>query len=121
MTTFTEKNHAGEHLLSEANRSLSRETKTILSGSGVIEPGTVLGMVTASSKYVPYDADLANGAQVAAAVCFDRYDATSADVEAVVHFRDCEVSDNNLVWLDVTDKAAGTINLAAKGIIVRDL
>lgn len=45
MTVFTEGRHPGEGLLSEANGSRSRGKATIPSGTGVVEPGAVLGAV----------------------------------------------------------------------------
>ena len=39
-------------LLTEAPGALSRESVTIASGEGVLAPGTVLGQVTASKKFV---------------------------------------------------------------------
>ena len=44
MVTFTEGRHAGEGLLSESNFHRSRDKITILSGSGVLSVGTVLGI-----------------------------------------------------------------------------
>ena len=49
MTTFTEGKHPGEGLLSEAPRARSRDKATIKSGSGVIQPGTILGQITAGA------------------------------------------------------------------------
>lgn len=46
MSVKTEGRHAGEFLMSEAAGNRSRDTITIPSGTGVIEPGTVLGLVT---------------------------------------------------------------------------
>lgn len=46
MTVFTEGRHAGEFLMSEAAGMRSRDTITIPAGTGVVEPGTVLGLVT---------------------------------------------------------------------------
>lgn len=47
MTTFTEGTHAGEFLASECDDgTLSRDTVTIASGSGVIPAGMVLGKIT---------------------------------------------------------------------------
>jgi hypothetical protein len=52
MTVLLEARHPGEFLMTEANGQRSRETITIASGAGIIAPGTVLGKVTASGKYV---------------------------------------------------------------------
>lgn len=46
MTTLTETTQNGEFLVSEENGTLSREVVTIVSGSGVIPAGMVLGKIT---------------------------------------------------------------------------
>lgn len=81
-------------VLSEANGHLSYETVTIASGAGVLEPGTVLGEITASGKWIPSpDAQVvgSEGAETAKAVLGYRVDATSADADAVVMRRLGEV------------------------------
>jgi hypothetical protein len=45
MTVLTEGIHPGEFLMSEAVGNRSREAITILSGEGVLSPGTVVGLV----------------------------------------------------------------------------
>jgi hypothetical protein len=55
----------------------------VASGAGVLRPGTVLGKITASGKYVLHDNALSNGAEVAAAILFHKTDATSADAKSV--------------------------------------
>lgn len=45
MTTFTEGNHTGEHVVSEANGTLSRELVTLVTGNN-LGAGTVLGKIT---------------------------------------------------------------------------
>ena len=49
----------------------------------MLYPGTVLGKITASGKYVLHDNALANGAEVAAAILGHKVDATAADVLSV--------------------------------------
>ena len=122
MTTLTESTHAGEFLVSEANGTLSRDVVTIVSGAGVISAGMVLGKITASGKYSPYDDDNADGTETAACIAFDEVDATSTDVNVTAIFRDAEVKLSALQWAatnDATDKANGLADLAAKNIIAR--
>lgn len=122
MTTLTETTHAGEFLVSEANGTLSREVVTIVSGSGVIPAGMVLGKITATGKYKPFDDDNVDGSETAAALAYDGVDATSADKKCVVIFRDAEVKLSALQWAatnDATDKTNGLAELAAKSIIAR--
>lgn len=49
---FTEGRHPGEFLMSEAAGWRSREKGTIIAGSGVIAPGTILGLVSIGSASV---------------------------------------------------------------------
>lgn len=122
MTTYTEGFRATEIIQSEANGTLSREQITIVSGSGALAAGTVLGKITASGKYKAYDDDNADGSETAAAVLLYPVDATSADVIASVIFRFAEIKSGAVVWAstnDAGDKTAGIADLAAKHIIIR--
>lgn len=125
---LTEGSRNGEHIVSEAGGATggmrSREVVTLASGAlGV--PGMVLGMLSASGKYVPLTAtaaDPATGSEVAAAVLWGHVDATDADAAAVVHMRECEVNGALLVWpagITSQAKTAAIAALASKGIIVR--
>lgn len=119
MSVLTEGAYSAEFVLSEANGFRSREVVTIASGNN-LGAGTVLGKITASGKYAGYDDGLVDGTEVAVAVLYADCDASTADQEAVVIFRDAEVSDAKLVWVDeVNDKAAGLVDLAAVGIVSR--
>lgn len=123
MVTFTEGRHAGEGLLSEAHFHRSRDKITILSGSGILAPGTVLAKVTVSGKYVPSAATGADGSQTAVAVLLYPVDATSADVDVAAITRDAEWNVNTLAYgatvNDDTTKLAARTQLAAVGIITR--
>lgn len=122
MTTYTEGTHAAEFIVSEANGTLSRETVTIVSGSGVITAGMVLGKITATGKYKPYDDDNVDGSEAAAAIAVSEVDATSADKPCVTIFRLAEVVQSALQWAatnDAGDKTAGLADLVAKNIVAR--
>ena len=60
---------------------LNREIR-IPAGSGLLEPGTVLGE-RADGMFVPLDPYATDGAQIAAAILFARADATREDARAV--------------------------------------
>jgi hypothetical protein len=99
MQTFTEHPRQLAFLLSEAPGTLSRDVVTVLSGAGILEAGTVLAKVTASSKYVKAVDAAADGSQTAVAVLARRVDATSADVtDALVVANDAEVKDDMLIF-----------------------
>ena len=106
--------------------SISFDTVTIRSGAGKLEPGSVLGMVTASSKYIfspPAEVVGSEGAETATAVLAYAVDATAADVEAVVMGRLGEVKKGGLLYAAAVDTgpeiAAKLAQLAAKFIIAR--
>jgi len=115
MASATEARRPGEFMVSEANGHRSREQIVVASGEGVLEAGTVLGVVTASGKYAAYDDAAADGTEAAAGILFAGVDATSADANAVAIVRDAEVIGARLTG----SNANGEADLAALGIIVR--
>ena len=119
MSVLTEGAYSAEFVLSEANGFRSREVVTIASGNN-LGAGHVLGKITASGKYADFDNDAVDGTETAVAVLYADCDASTADQEAVVIFRDAEVFDAKLVWTDsANDKAGGLVELAAVGIVSR--
>lgn len=95
-------------VLSEANGMRSYETVTIAAGAGKLVAGTVLGIVTASEKYIPSpNAEVigSEGAETATAILAYGADATDDDVEAVIFARDGEVKSAFLVFDDSVDDA----------------
>ncbi len=126
MTKFTEGRHAGEGLLSEANFHRSRDKAVIASGSGVIEPGTILGKITTGGKYTPSpnaEVEGIEGAQTGIAIALYGCDATSADQEIAIISRDAEWRIGALVYEASVDndtkRATKRAQLAAVGIIAR--
>jgi hypothetical protein len=111
----TEKRHAGEFLLAEANGTLSREKLTVVSGAGVLEAGTLLGKITASGKYKAYANANSDGSETAAAILYAGIDATAADAVAVAIVRHAEVNAGSLIGLD----APARVDLTALQIAVR--
>lgn len=113
-------NQALEFLLSEANGERSRDVVVITGGD--YKAGTVLAKVTASGKYTEHDPGGAGGIETAAAVLGYDVDALAADHTGVVFVRDCEVSDEVLVFIGAIaggDRADAITSLATSGIIAR--
>ena len=123
MTTLTEGKHAGGFLVWEVLRDYTRETVTIASGSGKLEPGTVLGKITTGGKYTGLAPAATNGSQNAAGILWAGVDASAADAAGVVVLRGPTlVNQHELVWPDGATDAqitAATTALAALGIILR--
>ena len=61
MTMLTEGKHTGGFLVWEMLRDYTRETVTIASGAGKLEPGTVLGRITTGGKYTSFAPGASNG------------------------------------------------------------
>lgn len=118
----------GSYLVSEANGTRSREVITIAEGVHA-QPGTVLGKVAATGKYVPVDptngtgeGETPDGSQTAVAVLFAEVDATLADKPGVITARDSEVAGHALLWpagITPTQTTAAFGQLAAVGIVAR--
>lgn len=120
MPVKTETRRAGDFVLSEANGNLSREQ--VIIDAGVLVPGTVLGKITASGKYVAHAPAAVDGSEVAAAVLHGHADATTADDTGVVYVRLAEVRADLLVWpAGITDpeKTAALLALAGSHIVAR--
>jgi hypothetical protein len=121
MVAKTDHLGAGAFIKSEANGDLSRETIVVLSGSGKLLAGTVMGKITASGKYKPYDDGNADGSEVAAAILIYDIDATSADVTTIAVFRLAEVWTSRLAWaatVGAGEKTTAYADFAAAGKLV---
>jgi len=123
---FTESTRDLAFLLTEANGYLSRDTVTILAGSGKVKAGTVLGKITASGKFTPSPAAQVagkEGAETANAVLGYEVDATSEDVPAVIIANDAEVKRPMLIFDasvdDATKQTAKLSQLRAVNIKAR--
>lgn len=115
MPNLVETRHVGEHIVSEANGTQSREEVTVTQTGTAILSGTVMGKITASGKYVPYASGATNGSQTAAGVLYSELKPFTGDAKAVLHVRSCEVSAANMTGLDANART----NLGAIGVIVR--
>ena len=123
MTVLTEGRHPGEFLMTEANGQRSRDSITIASGAGIIAPGTVLGKITASGRYLASAAGATDGSETAVAIALYGCDATTRDVEIAAITRDAEVNGKILTWHpdrdQAAEKAAARADLASVGIMLR--
>lgn len=122
--TLEEKRGPGMFIVSEANGHRSRE-EIVVADSAVVEPGTILGKITASGKFVQADnvTPAADGSETAAGILYKRTDADGQDAEAVAIVRDAEVFRDELVYPDGADQAQKDeidADLLALGIVVRD-
>lgn len=128
---LTEGAHPGAFIMSEMPGvgAPSREVITIrggAGGAGIVAPGTVLGKITATGKFVPSpNAEVAGseGAEDAVAINIYGVDATAADVEVTAIVRNAVVNGHELVYHTSRDtdakKLAAQVDLAASALIVR--
>jgi hypothetical protein len=123
MTTLTEGKHAGGFLIWEVLRDYTHETVTLASGAGKLDPGTVLGKITASGKYTAHDPAAVDGTETAVAVLWGKADATGGDVPAVALVRGpAVVNRHDLVFVGTPSEGeitAAHAALLAVGILVR--
>lgn len=123
MTMLTEGKHTGGFLVWEVLRDYTRETVTIASGAGKLEPGAVLGRITTGGKYTSFAPGASNGSQNASGILWDSVDASAADASAVILLRGpAIVNRQDLVWPDGATEAqitTATTALASIGIILR--
>lgn len=123
MSILTETNHAGGFLVWEVLRDYTRETVTIASGAGKLEPGTVLGKITTGGKFTKLTPAATNGSQNAAGILWAGVDASAADALGVVILRGpALVNRHEIIWPEGASEAqitTATTALGALGVILR--
>lgn len=123
MAILTEGARSAEFLISEANGYGSREEVTVTLPEGGYSSGTILGKITASSKYVLHAAGASNGSEDETGILLMSFEGAAAgDVSATIIARNAEVRQADLTYEDGADAAQiATSNaaLSALGIAVR--
>lgn len=114
MSIKTEQNHAAEFLVSEGPGQISREAVTVSAGTA-LSAGQLLGIVTATGEYAPYNNSATNGTEIAVGILYAPLPASASPRAGVAVVRIAEVSAARLSGLDT----AGTADLKARNIIVR--
>jgi hypothetical protein len=121
--SLTEGKNTGEFLLAEADGTISRDTVDVtVAAATTLAPGTVLGQLSGSGKYVPYDDAASDGSETAAGILYGELvnaGNAPADLEGVIIDFCAEVRAADLVWGDGVDDEAGLAHLAALGIKAR--
>ena len=114
MTSKHEQIHAGEFLLSEGAGNISREAINVAAGPA-LNPGQVLGLVTASGEFAPYVPTAEDGSQTAVAILYGPLGKSDIVRRGRAVVRLAEVSEAHLTGLDPEGEKA----LAEHFVIVR--
>lgn len=112
-------NRSVDCIMQELPGKMSRLSATIPAGTGKVEAGTVLGKVTSSGAYVPFEGSLTNGAQTAVAISLYDVDATASDQLVAAIFQVADMDQGKIKWastVDNTEKAAAESSLAAQRV-----
>ena len=112
---LNEGKYTAEFLLSEGNGSISREVGILAAHVASINPGTVLGKVTATGHLVPYSNAAVDGSQTAVGVLYAKAPISAAPHDVTYIARSAEVTGLELTGID----AAAVVELEARGIVVR--
>lgn len=122
--SLTELIHTAAFILAESPGTISRDTVTVtVPANTTYVPGTVLGQLSGSGKYVPYDDSNSDGSETAAGILYGALvnDTNAPDdyVGVIINFG-AEVRSADLTWGNGVDETGGTADLAALGVKVRD-
>lgn len=121
MDPIAEGRTAGDFLLFEEDAHYSRAEITIAAGAD-LEPGTVLGQITASGKHVACDHTAIDGSEVARAVLLTPAAAAAADVtDAIAIARHARVRRAGLIFdaafTSAAERDGAIAELKAAGIL----
>lgn len=114
MTIKLESMHAGEFLLSEGAGNISREAINVAAGAA-LEPGQILGLITVSGEFAPYQPTAEDGTENAIAILYGSLGQSDVVRRGRAVVRLAEVSEAHLTGLDPAAEKA----LAAHFLIVR--
>ncbi|MFJ4193954.1 head decoration protein [Pseudomonas sp. NPDC089534] len=114
MTSKLEPMHAGEFLLSEGAGNISREAINVAAGPA-LEPGQILGLVTATSEFAPYNPAAEDGTENPVAILYGPLGQSDVVRRGRAVVRLAEVSEAHLTGLDPAAEKA----LATRYVIVR--
>ncbi|OJT28789.1 head decoration protein [Pseudomonas sp. FSL W5-0203] len=106
--------HAGEFLLSEGAGNISREAINVAAGAA-LEPGQILGLVTLTSEFAPYQPTAEDGTENAIAILYGPLGESDVVRRGRAIVRMAEVSEAHLTGLDPAAEKA----LATHFVIVR--
>lgn len=106
--------HAGEFLLSEGAGNISREAINVAAGAA-LEPGQILGLVTLTSEFAPYQPTADDGTENAIAILYGPLGESDVVRRGRAIVRMAEVSEAHLTGLDPAAEKA----LATHFVIVR--
>ena len=110
----TESMHAGEFLLSEGAGNISREAINVAAGAA-LEPGQILGLVTLTGEFAPYQPTAEDGTENAIAILYGPLGESDVVRRGRAVVRMAEVSEAHLTGLDPAAEKA----LATHFVIVR--
>lgn len=120
MPPVVEGAYTAEFIISEANNHRSRDEVIVDATGGALDPGTVMGIVTSSGRYVRHAAGASDGSENEAGILFEGIGAV--EESRTVIRRDAEAKGGLLTYEAGADAAQITSSnaaLAALGIIVR--
>lgn len=120
MTTITKPRTTAQFIVSEAAGERSRAEGTVDATGGALEPGTVLGKLTATGVLVRHAPGASDGSENAVGVLYAPIGAVSAQAAYIA--RDAEIRKSDLVYGDSASEAQITATdaaLEALGLIVR--
>ncbi|SEC74219.1 head decoration protein [Pseudomonas marginalis] len=106
--------HAGEFLLSEGAGTISREAINVAAGPA-LEPGQILGLITTTGEFGPYQPTAEDGTENAIAILYGPLGQSDVVRRGRAIVRLAEVSEAHLTGLDPAAEKA----LAAHSVIVR--
>ena len=129
MATLTKGQSNASFIVSESNGFRSRDDVTVtVPANTTFAAGTILGMITATDKFVRHDATVdspTTGEEIEAGILYETLTNTTAspvNIDAVSFARDAEVNGSELTYEVGADAAQIILSdaaLKALGIIVR--
>lgn len=115
--------YPGEFIVQESPGTISRDEVTVtVPANTTLNPGAVLGQISASGKYVPFDDASSDGREDAAGILYSELvndTGGAVDKTGVIVNWSAEVRSADLEWEEGVDEDKGLADLAALGVKAR--
>lgn len=102
--------------------SIDEVSATNVSTTAAIDAGTVMGKITATGVFVPFDQDASDGSENAAGILMNRVEASATAEPVAVVARNCAVIAAHITWpsdIDAAEQTAAETQLLAANIVFR--
>ena len=119
MTDWLSKQPAPGNFVLREEEGIARDVVVLKATESKIPAGTLLGRITATGKYAPYNPDANDGTQTPTCILYAPYNGTNIDADVLVISRLSEVIEAQLFGIQPAHRDDVVAALESRNIVLR--